>query len=775
MLSNRCVVTVVIVFLSSFSLDAATVTVAKDGSGNYTSIQEAINSAGAGDEIVILDTAVYEEQVTIDSTRSGLTLRSEYPLLSSKPVIRFQDTINVGPRDADEALVEEMITFDRNGALQVLGGKRIYIEGITVDGGGAYPFGYDAIWEGRYALQHGNAAIVLWEAGEVIIRHCDIRNAYFGISVKDRNEAGFYATPNPADIDTATIILFSGALQTGNHLIEYNRIHDNSFGLYFESMWDMGSTVRYNLVYENHHEDESMAATVKALTSEGNNQPGGAFMFKDHFLSPLAIYNNTFWHNALLFAGHWKTAPIHLIFNNIYAEPFKYWSDTEIFGEFMECSALYENRMHNCVYAALQQAPTEKYVTITNDMKPVMSPDTTFSEGALISPFPDEADIRWLETPFHSTDPENPLFLRPYWDEQVVRDYIIDQGWEQAGVRDPDGSVADLGAIPLNEGWVDDVVTIRPTQPMLVDGLSAKIGFDITPRIGKMDDMTLKMFGIVETEYDPLFSDDIFGATADPVPAGSISELRIGSYKAKTGINQLEIELPAAPGEFAFLEMIVEGTGSHGLSSTSSVGFLPYRKMDYLFDVTVSDNGGHEISEVQIGEPVTLHVESIRSNGTVFENTVDPTSIRFLSGYYVMNSAGEQVSGIDGGVTGSADVDIVFSEVPPGRFEHVSVAGIWIDGDKVVNFWGVSDAIRIVDPSRVRKAITPPVLSSARTTVECIDLKGRIVNRVAGSEKHRLSVSGGLMNTFGNGIYLIRQRNSVTGATTLQRRVVTGR
>lgn len=675
---------------------AVTLTVSKDGTGQYSSIQKAIDEADAGDEIVILDTETYEEQVTIDSSLDGLTLRSQNPTSSAKPVIEFQDRINVGPRDADEALIEEMINFDRNGALQVLGALNVTIDGIAVDGGGVYPFGNNSVWEARYALQHGNAAITLWVAGNTVVQNCDLRNAYFGINIKDRNEGGVFANPNPADIDTASIVPFSGFARTGNHLIQYNRIHDNSFGMFFESTWDMGTTVRYNLIYECHH-PSGMSSDIQDLTSEGGNQPGGAFMFKDHMLSPVAIYNNTFWHNALIFIGNWKTAPIHLIFNNIYAEPFAYWGTEAVFGAHMECSALYENRMHNCVYAAQQQEPQPNYVTITNDLKPVQTAGG-YDEGALITPFPTSANVRWVETDFMSTDPDDPTFLEPNWASAMVRDYIVDQGWEESGVTDPDGSPADLGAIPEGGGRPSDIITIRPTKPIMINGTEANIAFEVTPRKGTMDNIEVTMFGIVITEYDTNTAGDIFGANGDPVSANKIRKLELGSYKVKLGTNETKIQIPAGIGDFAFLELIVSGVGSDGLPFTSAVGFLPYRKLDYFFKVTIIDSNGKPTLEVQAGEAVVLRVEALRSNGTPFTKTVDPTSVALQSPFFLLTpDTSDTVDEIPGGVkNGVANVDVMFTRVPPNKGqEFVAVAGSWIDGDKVVPFLGSSDGITV--------------------------------------------------------------------------------
>lgn len=77
-------------FLSStilFSTSSSSVlTVSKTGDGQYNTIQAAIDASVPGDEIIILDSSVYDEQVTIDSTKRDLILRSSS---SSKPTIRL--------------------------------------------------------------------------------------------------------------------------------------------------------------------------------------------------------------------------------------------------------------------------------------------------------------------------------------------------------------------------------------------------------------------------------------------------------------------------------------------------------------------------------------------------------------------------------------------------------------------------------------------------------------------------------------------------------------
>ncbi len=673
---------------------SATYTVSKDGSGNYTTIQAAIDNAQPGDVIEITDTSTYAEQVTIDSTRSNLTLRSKNPRNLAKPTIKFNDKINVGPRDMDEALDESKINYDRNGALQILAASNVLIQGIGVDGGGVTPFGYDAVWEGRYALQHGNAAITLWIAGQVIIQDCDIRNAYIGINVKDRNIGGVFANPNPADINPEQIIPFSGFAQTGNHVIEYNRIHNNSVGFFFESTWDMGSTIRYNLIYDNHHPTAAIADKVKTLTSEGGNQSGGAFMFKDQLLSPLAIYNNTLWHNSVPFIGNWKAGGQHLIFNNIIAKPNEYFdASTTTFSTHVEMSKTFVNRMHNTVWAAQKQAPTASYTTITNDLNPVQT-GGSYAPGALITPFPASAEVRWVETKFLSTDPTSADFLTPDWSDADVQEFIVDKGWAESGVEDPTGGPADLGAIPMGGGRPVDLVTMRLNMPIMIENGTAKVNFEVSERIGEMKNPKVTMFGIV-TNLD---TSDCFGAEYKPITAANIRKIALGTQTVKVGENTLEVPLPAT-GDFAFIEMFIEGTGSNTMPFTSAAGFFPYRLFEYVIKVEVLDKvGGTVLTEVAAGQPVVLRATTYKGSQIVTSTIVEKNTSVGLSdrGYTLLTHAGDSLTTLTGGfVSGVGTANIMFTKVPPSGIEHVNVSAWLDDGGNSAAFLGVSDGIRV--------------------------------------------------------------------------------
>jgi|BioPla2DNA2_1021312.scaffolds.fasta_scaffold26337_1 hypothetical protein len=108
-----------------FSMAQKTIRVAKDGSAAFNSIQSAIDQAEPGDIIQIEDLSIYEEQITIDSTKSGLILKSKNPSSLKKPVIRWQDTKNQLPKNYNQSQFLDSINYYKNGALRVLRARNV--------------------------------------------------------------------------------------------------------------------------------------------------------------------------------------------------------------------------------------------------------------------------------------------------------------------------------------------------------------------------------------------------------------------------------------------------------------------------------------------------------------------------------------------------------------------------------------------------------------------------------------------------------------------------
>lgn len=193
------------IFFSAQFIQSSTITVSKDGTAMFSSIQSAINSAHEGDIIIIKDFATYNEQVTINSNKTGISLRSENPNAQQKPVILWKDTINVNPKTTAECNDTNNVTYIRNGALRLINTQNIVIEGIIIDGGA--PFIFQSYYLSLTPFVYGNSAVVVTESGNSVIRNCEMRNAYFGLSMFDRNKKGaFYSsTIDPSPLRSADL------------------------------------------------------------------------------------------------------------------------------------------------------------------------------------------------------------------------------------------------------------------------------------------------------------------------------------------------------------------------------------------------------------------------------------------------------------------------------------------------------------------------------------------------------------------------------------------
>ncbi|NLD92918.1 MAG: hypothetical protein GX639_09645 [Fibrobacter sp.] len=775
--------------------NAAIRTVSQDvaDGGQYQTITNALKDAQEGDEIVILDLATYKEQVTIDKNR--ITLRSPSPTtLSKKPIIQFRDTLNVGPRTYEESQVEEKINFDKNGAVRIMNAQGCKIEGITVDGGGAYPFAYSGIWNGSSALFHGNAAITLYVAGDVTIRNCELRNAYFGINFKDRNEGGIFANSNPADLAKWRVVPLSGFGKTGNHLIENNRIHNNSWAMFFESSWDLGTTIRYNLIYENHH-TSTLGRQVKSMP-DGGLQPGGAMLFKDDLFSPIAIYNNTFWHNHTFLCGLWRSAAQHLIFNNIIAEPYMLWSQNRDFQYPQDYTYKFVNLLKHNLFASQVDTPvtrTENYelrvkdpetgkdtlvrkrftgisqVRITGEINNVEATGEdvpvsfTYSSGidtvryfranfvihpgALItSPFPNttnnKSNNRWLEPVFQSTDPTDPRFLTPDWDDPVMKEFIVDRGWPAAGVYDGDGSIADIGAIPYSTKQ-DEVILIKPTEPVSISNTTATAAFNLQAVSGTIKNPTIKYvkwidaLPINEEKKVLTLNDNIINVTPNIT---SVTE----------GINKIQFTVPlrTSANTYGFIQIVVTGVNDKGDTVTSNVGFLPYRALAYKFIVRIQDPSTHaKLTEVRAGTPVEMIVIPVDSSGRKLTAHVDTAEVSLGSSYSLLDGSLTPFRFKRNFTVADSVYSVVFTKVPPnGVLENVSVSGIFLtntsdsigsairgtsDGFKVLP--GPADHVKFFDPPSNGTKIADPG-SGAVVRVTVYDKYDNIVDKDEGAE-----------------------------------------
>ena len=254
--------------------------------------------------------------------------------------------------------------------------------------------------------------------------------------------------------------------------------------------------------------------------------------------------------------------------------------------------------MHNCVYAAQEKEPEQYSVQLMNGLQ-VAQP---VQPGALINdPFPTTADIRWFETPFMSEDPDDPLFLTPDWENSNVQKYIVDKGWPDAGIYDIDGSIADLGAIP-QIGQTTTEILIKPIDPVMISGTTAKTRFSVYSIAGNITNPQIKYIRWIKNVE---FQADAFGNGGDPIPASDI--IAVDPQPVTLGSNSVNFTIPprGANELYGFFELIIEGISQETTAIASSVGFLPYREIQYTFEVTVWNlTQTEQLTEVIAGQRI---------------------------------------------------------------------------------------------------------------------------------------------------------------------------
>ncbi|MBK8803525.1 MAG: hypothetical protein IPN71_15995 [Fibrobacteres bacterium] len=205
--------------------------------------------------------------------------------------------------------------FQNNGYVVVYKSTNILIDGIHIDGKKPVTFVNRGIWDDKYDVFFGNVGINLFQSKKVVVRNTEVRNCFAGFYIQNRNVGGAFAAPNPNDLDVRTIVPYSRFGQMGDHLIERNYVHNNWFVIYNEMEWDIGSTIRYNLLDQNYN---TQFAQNSDSSSDANNMTGGFMYLKDVRIVPHKIYNNTINGSTMIFANsYFKPGVQHYFYNNL--------------------------------------------------------------------------------------------------------------------------------------------------------------------------------------------------------------------------------------------------------------------------------------------------------------------------------------------------------------------------------------------------------------------------------------------------------------------------
>ncbi len=130
------------------------------------------------------------------------------------------------------------------------------------------------------------------------------------------------------------------------------------------------------------------------------------------------------------------------------------------------------------------------------------------------------------------------------------------------------------------------------------------------------------------------------------------------------------------------------------------MGFLPYRKISYIFEVIVMDETGtRQLTEVQAGQNVQLWITPKRLDGKPFDAPIDSVSISLSSNFDLLTPSGEVFNKITQSFQGTSKSAVMFTKVPPGGFEGVEVSGQFTNpNDLDISFGirGSSEDIRVL-------------------------------------------------------------------------------
>lgn len=240
--------------------------------------------------------------------------------------------------------------IQRNGVVLIQGSHNITLEGIGINGQAAIGWGAPGVW-GTGSTFYGNFGINLYLSGKVTVRNCEIKNCFSGFYIMNRNLGGALAHKNPDDLDASKLAPGSRYGEMGGHLIEQCLIHDNIWGAYEESNYDLGNTWRFNRMWDLHNSSSTMNAWVGTgaptytrsnyatnkptldKNGEAANLQGGFLYMKDNVAVPDKIYHNTFVKVTKLFAfGGWRGGTQHYFYNNLITDPWlDYNADTSAF------------------------------------------------------------------------------------------------------------------------------------------------------------------------------------------------------------------------------------------------------------------------------------------------------------------------------------------------------------------------------------------------------------------------------------------------------------
>jgi hypothetical protein len=593
----------------------------------YKTIQAAVNACQSSQRCEIkVDAGTYAEQVSI-STKSNMWLHGADT--TNLPIIKYLDTLSTQPKDNVNGDGSDSwgLYSERNGVVQVLGSSdSVRLSHLKIDAVRHFSFQWENVWGSRWQFS-GNSGVAITNARAVQIDHCDIYNSWWGIHFKDRNTGGVYANLDLWEIEqlVGTATPFSRFGQTGGHLFEKNRIHDNVWAFYAEQTWDLPATIRFNLVWNNAVNsakdyvcaNKTICGVPDASGGDKQYHAGGFFFQKDAMLVSHLLHNNTLYGNPQTIAGYYKAGKNHLFYNNLVDQQTTHIENYPSQAQYTNIIYGYTNA-HNNVVSDNGKAVFPLFGT----SDPLWKASNLVNAGtAPVDSFlsPVGHDNFWYKTPeFQSVTATSANFLCPDWSKANVTRTIAGKGWSKAGSRGTTSvsgvytaEQSDVGALWQNGsgcqwGGVQDSVGInlRVVSPMLFyNQTDARFQFELTPISAQDSDFTEVSYFYTGYVDSIPFPSNLGNMPLERSPVVGLSGL------LQFGLNDETFAFPRSSlGEYGMLRFSVKAKHKNGKTYTSNLEIVEYRRLKYTLAIDLYNKAGVKVDTVAKGDTVRVQV-----------------------------------------------------------------------------------------------------------------------------------------------------------------------
>jgi len=658
----------------------------------YSTIQAAVNACQASERCEIqVDAGTYNEQVTFNGKRNIWLHASD---TTNIPTIRFLDTVSTQPKDKTNGDGSDNWAYysERNGVIRVISNSdSIRISHLIIDAVRHFSFQWQNVWGSLWQFS-GNGGIAITGSHATQVDHCEILNAWWGIRIKDRNTGAVYASLDQWEIEqnVASATPFSDFGKSGNHLFEYNRLHNNVWGFYAEQTWDLPSTIRYNLVYNNAADtskdfvcsDKSVCGVPANFGGDRQYHAGGFFFLKDAMLVSHMIYNNTLYSNPQTIAGYFKAGKNHIVFNNIIDQHLSHIENYPAVAQTINLFGGYGNA-HNNVLSENGRGTFPLFGGVdTLWVAKYLKNGATAPVDSFL--YPAGHDNFWYKVPeFQSTDPANPLFLCPNWASAQVSRTIAGKAWAQAnsvgttdlmGIYTPDAQ--DVGALWQNgtgcqsAGVHDSIgIQLQTISPILFYNLSdARFQFKVTA-LGAPDsdftEITYHYSAYVDSmPFVNNTSQGVYTEEHSPVP-GLIGLLHLG-------LNDQTFAFPRTSfGEFGMIRFSVHAKHKNGKTYVSNLEVVEYRRLKNTLKLQLFDKQGVEVDTVSKGDTVTVKATILDIN----LNTNSDAVVLSSRANFIQNSGANWIDYIPSTFVGIGNGKFVIRSYT-GANEILTVGGV---------------------------------------------------------------------------------------------------